>query len=148
MKIRNAFSLTLSSVLTLTFLATVPTVFAAEDQQKNDIKNAEPKTIQYRLVYAKNSPMTDLSLNNAEIKVHLYSNGVPKGQQVLKTNEQGEFEVNQPKHIHARAISMNLIHLQNDAKNNETCEGFLVNGKNELKVTCQKKPSRKNSKNS
>lgn len=112
------------------------------------IKNAEPKTVQYRLVYAKNSPMTDLSLNNAEIKVHLYSNGVPKGQQVFKTNEQGEFEFNQPKHVHSRAISMNLIRLQNDAKNNEACEGYLDHKKNELKVTCQKKHSRKNHKNS
>ena len=144
----NAYSLTLSSVLTLIFLAASPSVLAATDKEKSDIKKAEPKVIQYRLVYAKNSPMTDLSLNNTEIKVHLYSNGVPKGQQVFKTNEQGEFEFNQPKHVHSRAISMNLIHLQNDAKNNETCEGYLVHGKNELKVTCQKKHSRKNSKNS
>lgn len=148
MKRSNVFSLALSSVLTIAFMIVSPSVFAAKNKEKNDIKSPEPKIIQYRLVYAKNSPMTDLSLNNAEIKVHLYSNGVPKGQQVFKTNEQGEFEFNQPKHVHSRAISMNLIRLQNDAKNNETCEGFLVHGKNELKVTCQKKHSRKASKNS
>lgn len=147
MKTKNIFSLILSSVLTLAFLAASPSVFADKDKEKNN-KKSEPKVTQYRLVYAKNSPMTDLALNNAEIKVHLYSNGVPRGQQIFKTNEQAEFEVNQPKHIHSRAISMNLIHLQNDAKNNETCEGYLVHGKNELQVTCQKKHSRKNPKNS
>jgi hypothetical protein len=135
MKQYRTLTLILGSALSLALLTLSPNLLA------------ESKSTQYRLVYADNSPMKDLSLNNVDFKVHYYLNGMPKGQRAFKSNEEGQFEFNQAKHGYHQRVAMNLVKLQDDAKNKETCEGQLVQGKNELKVTCYKKKvsaSRKN----
>lgn len=140
MKKNAPLSLTLSSVLIFALMSLSSAALADNEQEK---KMADPNIKQYRVVYSKNSPLKDLSLNNTEIKVNLYSNGIPKGHQAFKTNEQGEFEFKAPKHVHQQSLSMSLVKLQDDAKKNEVCEGYLKHKNNELQVTCQKKQLRK-----
>ncbi len=140
MKMCSTPCLALSAVL----LCASPVLFAADEEVQ---KKSDPNVKQYRLVYSKNSPMKDLSLNNADIKVRLFSNGIPQGHQAFKTNEQGEFEFTMPKHVHYKSINMNVVQIQDDAKKNEVCEGYLSHSKNELKITCYKKRNHQKSVN-
>jgi hypothetical protein len=99
----------------------------------------EKENLSYRLVYADNSPLKTIPLNNTEIKVRVYANGTPKGDQELKTNEEAEFDFDKLAKSHRTYIGMNLVQIQDQAKNNQICQGHFVKAKNELVVTCQKK---------
>jgi hypothetical protein len=148
-------SLFLGAALGLSLVAVSPLTLAAEAAKSPTVETSpivevekSPITpipelvkekLDYRLVYAEKSPVKTIPLNNTEFKVRVYSNGTPKGDQELKTNEEAEFDFDKLAKSHSTFISMSLVKIQDDAKNNQICQGNLVPGKNELVVTCQKK---------
>lgn len=91
--------------------------------------SAQAEGVVYKLEYAKDSPITDVSLKNAQIKLEMYSNDNPNGFRVITTDAKGAFVLDQ-------GYNFEVVSIENEEQKGARCSGSATPTATTISIKC------------
>lgn len=87
----------------------------------------------YSVSFADNSKYQNISLKNAQVHIHLYADGNPRGDIVKKTDANQSFTINNQ---YGDLLAMQVVLIAGDQQN-IVCQGSVHGGATQIKLDCR-----------
>lgn len=121
----------IKKILILCSLLFIFPVFAEEVEAKKETLAEEADPV-YSLEYAKNSPLNNVPLQNASIRLQLFANGNPKGFMDIETDDKQSFSLHE-------ADVFEVISIKGEEKYKARCSGYATMKNKIIAITCNKR---------
>lgn len=91
----------------------------------------------YSLEYSPSSPIKDLSLKNADLKLEIYKSDNPAGYQDMKTDDTQSFKLD-------GNYDLEVVSIKGEEKFNARCSGSATTTNPKILISCTPKDNSKN----
>lgn len=86
--------------------------------------------VEYNLDYAPDSPIKDLPLSNAQLKIEIYQYDKPHGYHDVKTDEHATFRLDE-------AVDLEIVSIKGEDQYQARCSGSGTVANRQINIRCQ-----------